>query len=87
MGVPVTARHPNAAKVFVSYVLSREGQDFVWETDATDAYRIPGSHIAEVVKDYQARGVAFHEEYALLDQHPELADIEREMLAILQQTQ
>ncbi|HZR97868.1 MAG TPA: ABC transporter substrate-binding protein [Chloroflexota bacterium] len=86
MGVPLTARHPNAAKVFVSYLLSREGQEFVWETDATDSYRLPGSHIAEIVKSYEARGVVFHEEYALLEKHPELADIERQMLTILEQT-
>jgi ABC-type Fe3+ transport system substrate-binding protein len=85
-GVPLTARHPNAAKLFLAYLLSREGQDFVWQADGTDAYRLPGSQIAEVVRAYQARGVKFHEEMVLLEQHPEVLDYEKEMLAILQQS-
>ena len=87
MGVPLTAPHPNAAKLFVTYLLSREGQDFVWQADATDSYRLPGSKIAEVVKTYQDRGVKFHDEHALLAKYPQLLDYEKEMLAILQQAQ
>lgn len=87
MGVPLTAPHPNAAKLFVTYLLSREGQDFVWQTDATDSYRLPGSHIAEVVKTYQDRGVKFYDEHVLLKQYPQLVDYEKEMLTILQQAQ
>jgi ABC-type Fe3+ transport system substrate-binding protein len=87
MGVPLTAPHPNAAKLFVSYLMTREGQDFVWQTDATDSYRLPGSKIAEIVKGYQDRGVRFHEEHALLEKYPQLLDYEKEMLATLQQAQ
>ncbi len=87
MGVPLTAPHPNAAKLFVAYLLTREGQDFVWQTDATDAYPIPGSKIAAVVKDYQDRGVTFQAEDALLQKYPQIQDYEKEMLDILQQAQ
>jgi iron(III) transport system substrate-binding protein len=87
MGVPRTSAHPNAAKLFILYLTSREGQDFVWQHDATDAYPIPGSKIAEVVKTYQDRGVKFYTEDALLQKYPQLLDYEKDMLAILQQAQ
>src|SRR5262249_35410195 len=85
-GGPITARHPHAAQLFLAYLLSRQGQEFVWQTDGTDSYRLPGSQIADVVRAYQTRGVKFHEEMVLLDQHPEVLDYEKEMLAILQQS-
>ena len=84
---PRTAAHPNAAKLFILYLTSREGQDFVWQTDATDAYPIPGSKIAEVVKTYQDRGVKFYTEDSLNQKYPQLVDYEKDMLATLQQTQ
>jgi ABC-type Fe3+ transport system substrate-binding protein len=86
-GVPRTAAHPNAAKLFILYLTSRAGQDFVWETDATDAYPIPGSKIAAVVKTYQDRGVKFYTEDSLLQKYPQLLDYEKDMLGILQQAQ
>jgi iron(III) transport system substrate-binding protein len=86
-GVPITAPHPNAAKLFIIHLLSREGQDFAWDAEATDSYRLPGSKIAEVVKSYEDRGVKFIEEQTLLDKYPQIADYEKEMLAILQQAQ
>jgi ABC-type Fe3+ transport system substrate-binding protein len=86
-GVPITAPHPNAAKLFLAYLLSRPGQDFVWATDGTDSYRIPGSKIREVIAEYEGRGVKFLEELTLQQDHPELLDWEKEMLTILQQGQ
>jgi iron(III) transport system substrate-binding protein len=86
-GVPLTAPHPNAARLFLAYLLTREGQDFVWAHDGTDAYRVPGSKIAEVVRHYQDQGVKFLEELPLQQQYPELLDWEKEMLTILQQNQ
>jgi ABC-type Fe3+ transport system substrate-binding protein len=83
-GIPNTAPHPNAAKLFLVYLMSREGQDFVWEHDATDSYRVAGSKIAEVVKSYEARGVKFLDYFALADLHPEVVQYEKEMLSVLQ---
>jgi ABC-type Fe3+ transport system substrate-binding protein len=57
MSVPKNAAHPAAAKLWINYMLSREAQDVLWEFEAHDHYRLPGSHQASTVEQLQARGV------------------------------
>jgi ABC-type Fe3+ transport system substrate-binding protein len=61
LGVPKHAAHPNAAKLFVDWLLSREGQDIVWETQAADHHLVPGSKVAPKIEQLQAQGVKFTE--------------------------
>ncbi|HLH22120.1 MAG TPA: ABC transporter substrate-binding protein [Chloroflexota bacterium] len=61
VGVPKNAAHPNAAKLFIDWLLSREGQDIVWETQAADHHLVPGSKVAPRIAQLQAQGVKFTE--------------------------
>jgi iron(III) transport system substrate-binding protein len=56
-GVPRNSAHPNAAKLYIAFLLSKEGQDFAWRMNANDSAQIPGSHMYEMVKAYQAKGL------------------------------
>ncbi|HEY7067381.1 MAG TPA: ABC transporter substrate-binding protein [Chloroflexota bacterium] len=61
VAVPRHAAHPAAAKLWVDYLMSREGQDILFEGEHTDHHRVPGSHVAPEVEALQARGVKFTE--------------------------
>jgi iron(III) transport system substrate-binding protein len=43
IGVPKTAPHPNAAKLWVNYLLTREAQDILHESNFQDLHVLPGS--------------------------------------------
>ncbi len=57
MGVPKNAAHPNAAKLFINYVMTPEGQDITWKTSFDDQVLLPGSHSAAEVAKLKAAGV------------------------------
>ena len=59
VGVPRNARHPDAAKLWVDYLLSREAQDILYEENASDSHLIAGSKSAERVETLQRAGVRF----------------------------
>jgi ABC-type Fe3+ transport system substrate-binding protein len=59
MGVPKTARHPNAAKLWINYVLSPEAQRTLYETGFVDHPRIEGSRTGQAIRELEATGVKF----------------------------
>jgi iron(III) transport system substrate-binding protein len=59
MAIPKNAAHPATAKLWINYLLSREAQDILWELEAHDHYRLPGSHQASAIEELQARGTKF----------------------------
>lgn len=61
MAVPRNAAHPNAAKLWINYVLSREGQDILYDTTFLDHHLVPGSRTARELDDLVARGVKLTE--------------------------
>jgi ABC-type Fe3+ transport system substrate-binding protein len=61
VGVPVNAAHPAAAKLFVNYLLGREAQDVLFETEKLDLHRVPGAHTAPEIERLLAQGVKFTE--------------------------
>jgi iron(III) transport system substrate-binding protein len=75
LGVPKHAAHPNAAKLFIDWLLSREGQDLTWEVQAADHHLVPGSKAAPKIEQLQAQGVKFTE---LNIQFAERADAEQQ---------
>jgi len=75
LGVPRNAAHPNAARLFVDWMLSREGQDLTWEIQAADHHLVPGSKVAPKIEQLQAQGVRFTE---LNLQFGERADAEQQ---------
>jgi ABC-type Fe3+ transport system substrate-binding protein len=58
MAVPKNAAHPAAAKLFIDYVLSREGQDLLYAVEYMDSHLVPGSRTAHDVEKLRAGGSA-----------------------------
>ena len=54
--VPRTAAHPNAARLWIDYLLTREAQDVIYETTFADSSFVPGSKTAEILTRFQATG-------------------------------
>ncbi|HUB97430.1 MAG TPA: ABC transporter substrate-binding protein [Stellaceae bacterium] len=85
-GIPNNSAHPNAARLLIAFLLSREGQDFEWDADGADYHGLPGSKIAAVMAKYRAQGVNFIDEVDVEEQHPELLDVQKRMLEALQES-
>jgi ABC-type thiamine transport system substrate-binding protein len=86
--IPTTSVHPNAATLFVAFLLTREGQDVMWDLVGEDNDLLPGSHMAKVIADLRRHGVKIIEgiQGTGLDvQHPELLRYAREVDAIVNQ--
>jgi len=59
LGVPRLAAHPNAARLWINYLLSREAQDILFEVGYSDHYLLPGAKTAGAIEALQAQGVHF----------------------------
>ncbi|MDP2647484.1 MAG: ABC transporter substrate-binding protein [Desulfobacterales bacterium] len=51
MGVPKTAKHPNAAKLFVNFMVSQPGQDLLYHLEYLDHMRLEGSRLLKLLLD------------------------------------
>jgi ABC-type Fe3+ transport system substrate-binding protein len=85
-GIPLTAAHPNAARLFIAYLLSREGQAMLWDTMGCDNAELPGSHMAGVIAAARRKGVKFIETYGLDVKYPQLIDYQRDITKIISQS-
>jgi ABC-type Fe3+ transport system substrate-binding protein len=56
MSVPRNALHPNAAKLWLNYLVSREAQDVLYASDFADAVAVPGSKTARMIDRHQQVG-------------------------------
>jgi ABC-type Fe3+ transport system substrate-binding protein len=54
------AANPNAAKLFVTYLETPEGQKVVWKYAATDLHTYPDSELKPTIDAYEKRGITFH---------------------------
>jgi ABC-type Fe3+ transport system substrate-binding protein len=81
--VPLLSAHPNAARLFIAFLLTREGQDILWDVMAADSYRLHGSHMATIIADQRRAGVKFVENYGADVLHPELEGYQKEINAIV----
>ena len=57
MAVPRNAAHPNAAKLWINYMLSREAQDIQYRSRFVDSHLLAGSKTADELARLQAAGV------------------------------
>ena len=55
LGVPANAEHPNAAKLFIAFTQSKEGQDLLWKHGAYDLQIYPGSESKELVDNFKKK--------------------------------
>jgi ABC-type Fe3+ transport system substrate-binding protein len=56
MAVPRNAAHPNAAKLWINYMLSREAQDIMYGSRFVDSHLLAGSKTADELARLQAAG-------------------------------
>ncbi|HLG69987.1 MAG TPA: ABC transporter substrate-binding protein [Chloroflexota bacterium] len=56
LGVTKGTPHPNAAKLFVNYMSSREAQDILYKTGFADTHFVAGSKTAKLIYDVKASG-------------------------------
>ncbi|HLH21902.1 MAG TPA: ABC transporter substrate-binding protein [Chloroflexota bacterium] len=75
--VPSHAAHPNAAKLWINYVMGREGQDILYQGAHADHHLVPGSHVAPDIEALQARGVKFTETDVAFYQRTDLQMLNR----------
>jgi len=85
-GVPQNAPHPNAARLFFVFMLSPEGQAFLWDEMASDCVLLPGSKIAALVAAEKARGVKFYDTYDVEERNPKLLETQKAMQQILNES-
>ncbi len=76
-GIPKTAPHPYSARLVLAYLLSREGQNFLWDVTGSDNWKLPGSHMAAIVAEQRRKGVKIIEAYGADVAHPELDQYEK----------
>jgi len=81
--IPLTSAHSNAARLFITFLLTPEGQQIMWDTMAADNYRLPGSHMAKIIADQRRLGVKFIDDYGLDVRHPELDGYQGEINKII----
>jgi ABC-type Fe3+ transport system substrate-binding protein len=85
LSIPVNAAHPNAAKLFVVYGLTSEGQKIIWNHDDTDLHTFPDSGMAKVVAGYEKDGVHFKElSVTWLEKEPDLRSLQEQVIKMLQ---
>ncbi len=87
MAVPKNALHPNAAKLFINYILSREAQDILYDADRSDHYLLDGSRTRGPIQQLQAAGVRFVEvdvAFVQRNDEKELSRVREQLQRILQ---
>jgi ABC-type Fe3+ transport system substrate-binding protein len=86
LAVPKNAEHPNAAKLFATFMLTKEAQKQLWDSDFSDMYLFPESHIGERVRAAQKRGVKFFvPTLEWVAANPEIDQVSEEMVKIMTQ--
>ena len=61
MGVPKNAPHPNAAKLWVNYMLGREAQDIMFQYDFADHHLVAGSRTFDEVDKMTKAGAKLYQ--------------------------
>ena len=57
IGLPKNTVHPNTAKLWVNYLMTREGQDTLYKHDFEDAQQLAGSKTAQQLESLKSSGV------------------------------
>ena len=56
LAVPKGVAHPDAAKLFVNYMATREAQDLLYQNSYADTHFVPGSKTAKLLDDLKSSG-------------------------------
>jgi ABC-type Fe3+ transport system substrate-binding protein len=88
VAVPKHAPHPAAARLWVNYMMSREGQDLIYQFTHGDSHIVPGSKTAQDIEQMQGAGLDFTQvDFQFYERHDEneLNQLLSEVQRILQQ--
>ena len=61
LAIPDNAAHPNAARLWANFLLSRQAQDILWRYDLADNVHLNGSHQAKRVDELRRQGLNFYD--------------------------
>ena len=90
VAVPKHSAHPNAAKLWINYLLGRAGQDMLFATASMDSHLVAGSQTVKEIDRLQAAGVKFVQldvEFYQRNDEKELSDTLAELQRILAKPQ
>ena len=85
-GIPSTATHPDAARLFITFLLTKDGQEILWNRVGEDDDLMPGSHMSGIVANLRREGIKLVEgtQGTGLDlKYPQLDQYTREINAII----
>jgi ABC-type Fe3+ transport system substrate-binding protein len=57
--VPATASHPNAAKLWINFMSSKEAQKILYDVSFADLHLLPGSKTGNSIDELHGKGVKF----------------------------
>ncbi len=57
--IPATSAHPNAAKLWINFMSSKEAQKLLFDVAYADLHLIEGSRTAKSISDLEAKGAKF----------------------------
>lgn len=84
MGVPKNSASPNAAKVFISYMLSPEGQKLAWDTWGGDLHSFSESNIRKPLEALKEKGATPRVlDIKWTNEHPETGAAREKILKVL----
>jgi iron(III) transport system substrate-binding protein len=82
--VPKNSAHPNAAALYTVFMMTKEGQDIVWDTWRLDSDLIPGSNTNKKVVELEKKGAKFAEgSIDFTAAHPEINKLKGALVKIL----
>ena len=86
LSIPKNSEHPNAAKLFTTFMLTKEAQKLLWESDFSDLYMFPESQLGQKVRALEKQGVKFFvPTLEWVANNPEIEKISEEMVKIVSQ--
>ena len=86
LSIPKNAEHPNAAKLFTTFMMTKEAQKLLWESDFSDLYHFPESQLGQRVRALEKRGVKFFvPTLQWVADNPEIEKISEEMVKLVSQ--
>ena len=86
LAIPKNAEHPGAAKLFTTFMLTKEAQKQLWDSDFADMFLFPESQIGQRVRQAQKQGVKFFvPTLEWVAANPEIEAISEEMVKIMTQ--
>lgn len=86
LAIPKNAEHPNTAKLFTTFMMTKEAQQYLWESDHSDMYMFPESRMGQRVRAAQKQGVKFFvPTLEWVAANPEIDAVAEEMVKIMTQ--